>query len=67
MLPSHRHPVSKRIFRHWCPMYARFRSSTRRMNLGNIIINEATLSFLGLGVKYPRPPGIDHQLRTNLT
>lgn len=45
--------ASKRIFRHLVPNVMPLLIVHATMNLGNIIITEATLSFLGLGVKYP--------------
>ncbi len=45
--------VSRRIFRHLVPNVMPLLIVNATMNLGGIIISEATLSFLGLGVKYP--------------
>ncbi len=45
--------ASRRIFRHLVPNVMPLLIVHATMNLGNIIITEATLSFLGLGVKYP--------------
>jgi len=45
--------VSKRIFRHLVPNVMPLLIVQATMGLGSIIITEATLSFLGLGVKYP--------------
>ncbi len=45
--------ASKRIFRHLVPNVMPLLIVHATMNLGNIIITEATLSFLGLGIKYP--------------
>lgn len=45
--------VKRRIFRHLMPNVMPLLIVNATMNLGNIIITEATLSFLGLGVKYP--------------
>lgn len=45
--------VSRRIFRHLVPNVMPLLIVQATMNLGAIIITEATLSFLGLGVKYP--------------
>lgn len=45
--------VSRRIFRHLVPNVIPLLIVQATMGLGNIIISEATLSFLGLGVKYP--------------
>ena len=44
---------SRRIFRHLVPNVMPLLIVHATMNLGNIIITEATLSFLGLGIKYP--------------
>jgi peptide/nickel transport system permease protein len=44
---------SRRIFRHLVPNVMPLLIVQATMNLGGIIITEATLSFLGLGVKYP--------------
>ena len=46
-------PVSRRIFRHLIPNVIPLLIVNATMSLGGIIITEATLSFLGLGVKYP--------------
>jgi len=45
--------ASRRIFRHLVPNVMPLLIVHATMNLGNIIIAEATLSFLGLGIKYP--------------
>jgi peptide/nickel transport system permease protein len=45
--------VSKRIFKHLVPNVMPLLIVQATMQLGGIIITEATLSFLGLGVKYP--------------
>jgi peptide/nickel transport system permease protein len=45
--------VSRRIFRHLVPNVIPQLIVMGTMSLGNIILIEATLSFLGLGVKYP--------------
>ncbi len=45
--------ASRRIFRHLVPNVMPLLIVHATMNLGNIIITEATLSFLGLGIKYP--------------
>lgn len=45
--------VSRRIFRHLVPNVMPLLIVQATMSLGGIIISEATLSFLGLGVKYP--------------
>ncbi len=44
---------SRRIFRHLVPNVMPLLIVQATMSLGSIIITEATLSFLGLGVKYP--------------
>lgn len=46
-------PVRRRIFRHLLPNVIPLLIVQATMGLGGIIITEATLSFLGLGVKYP--------------
>ena len=46
-------PVSRRIFRHLIPNVIPLLIVNATMQLGGIIITEATLSFLGLGVRYP--------------
>ena len=46
-------PVSRRIFRHLIPNVVPLLIVNATMSLGGIIITEATLSFLGLGVKHP--------------
>ncbi|NLB61207.1 MAG: ABC transporter permease [Clostridiales bacterium] len=46
-------PVRRRIFRHLIPNVIPLLIVTATMSLGGIIITEATLGFLGLGVKYP--------------
>ncbi len=45
--------VSRRIFRHLVPNVMPLLIVQGTMNLGSIIIIEATLSFLGLGLKFP--------------
>ena len=45
--------VSRRIFRHLVPNVMPLLIVQATMGLGNIILTEATLSFLGLGIKYP--------------
>ena len=45
--------ASRRIFRHLIPNVIPQLIVTCTMSLGSTIIMEATLSFLGLGVKYP--------------
>ena len=45
--------VSRRIFKHLIPNVIPQLIVTCTMGLGSVIIMEATLSFLGLGVKYP--------------
>lgn len=45
--------VSRRIFKHLVPNVMPLLIVQATMSLGGIIITEATLSFLGLGVKYP--------------
>lgn len=45
--------VSRRIFRHLIPNVIPQLIVTCTMGLGSVIIMEATLSFLGLGVKFP--------------
>lgn len=45
--------VSRRIFRHLVPNVIPQLIVMATMGLGSIIITESTLSFLGLGVKYP--------------
>lgn len=45
--------VSRRIFRHLLPNVIPQLIVTCTMSLGSTIITEATLSFLGLGVKFP--------------
>ena len=45
--------VSRRIFRHLIPNVIPQLIVTCTMGLGSVIITEATLSFLGLGVKFP--------------
>ncbi len=45
--------VSRRIFRHLVPNVMPLLIVQATMGLGSIIITEATLSFLGLGVKHP--------------
>lgn len=46
-------PVARRIFRHLVPNVMPLLIVQATLSLGSIIITEATLSFLGLGVKYP--------------
>ena len=45
--------ASRRIFRHLIPNVIPQLIVSMTMNLGSTIITEATLSFLGLGVKFP--------------
>ena len=45
--------VSRRIFRHLIPNVIPQLIVTCTMGLGSTILTEATLSFLGLGVKFP--------------
>lgn len=45
--------ISRKIFRHLVPNVMPLLIVQATMSLGGIIITEATLSFLGLGVKYP--------------
>ncbi len=45
--------ISRRIFRHLVPNVMPLLIVQGTMSLGSIILTEATLSFLGLGVKYP--------------
>ncbi len=45
--------VSRRIFKHLIPNVVPQLIVTCTMGLGSVIITEATLSFLGLGVKFP--------------
>ena len=45
--------VSRRIFKHLIPNVVPQLIVTCTMALGSVIITEATLSFLGLGVKFP--------------
>ena len=45
--------ISRRIFRHLVPNVMPLLIVQATMGLGGIIITEATLSYLGLGVKYP--------------
>ncbi len=45
--------VSRRIFRHLVPNVMPLLIVQATMGLGGIILAEATLSFLGLGIKYP--------------
>ncbi|MBQ9064885.1 MAG: ABC transporter permease [Blautia sp.] len=45
--------VSRRIFRHLIPNVIPQLIVTMTMSLGSTILTEATLSFLGLGVKFP--------------
>lgn len=46
--------VSRRIFRHLVPNVMPLLIVSATMGLGSIIISEATLSFLGLGVQFPQ-------------
>ena len=46
-------PVSRRIFKHLVPNVMPLLIVQATMGLGSIILAEATLSFLGLGIKYP--------------
>jgi peptide/nickel transport system permease protein len=46
-------PVRRRIFRHLVPNVIPQLIVIATMNLGDVILAESTLSFLGLGVKYP--------------
>lgn len=45
--------ISRRIFRHLVPNVMPLLIVQSTMSLGGIILTEATLSFLGLGIKYP--------------
>ena len=45
--------VSRRIFRHLVPNVVPQLIVFASMDLGAVILAEATLSFLGLGIKYP--------------
>ncbi len=45
--------VSRRIFKHLIPNVIPQLIVTCTMNLGSVMLTEATLSFLGLGVKFP--------------
>lgn len=45
--------IQRRIFRHLVPNVIPQLIVVSTMDLGNVILIEATLSFLGLGVKYP--------------
>ena len=45
--------VSRRIFKHLVPNVMPLLIVQATMGLGGIILTEATLSFLGLGIKYP--------------
>ena len=45
--------ISRRIFRHLVPNVMPLLIVQATMSLGGIILTEATLSFLGLGIKYP--------------
>ena len=45
--------VSQRIFKHLVPNVMPLLIVQATMGLGSIILTEATLSFLGLGIKYP--------------
>ena len=45
--------VSRRIFRHLVPNVMPLLIVQATMGLGSIILAEATLSYLGLGIKYP--------------
>ncbi len=46
-------PISRRIFRHLLPNVMPLLIVQATISLGSTIISEATLSFLGLGIKYP--------------
>ena len=46
-------PVSRRIFKHLLPNVMPLLIVQATISLGSTIISEATLSFLGLGIKYP--------------
>ncbi len=46
-------PIARRIFRHLVPNVMPLLIVQATLALGGIIITEATLSFLGLGLKYP--------------
>ena len=50
--------VSRRIFRHLVPNVIPQLTVIGTMNLGSIILTEATLSYLGLGVKFPLHHGV---------
>ena len=45
--------TSRRIFKHLIPNVIPQLIVIATMGLGNVILSEAALSFLGLGVKYP--------------
>lgn len=45
--------VSRRIFKHLVPNVMPLLIVTATMGLGSAIISESTLSYLGLGIKYP--------------
>ena len=45
--------IKRRIFRHLVPNIIPQLTVIATMNLGSIILSEATLSFLGLGVQFP--------------
>jgi peptide/nickel transport system permease protein len=45
--------VSRRIFKHLIPNVIPQLIVFATMGLGDVILSEATLSFLGLGIKYP--------------
>ena len=45
--------VRRRIFRHLIPNVIPQLIVNATMSLGSVILTEATLSFLGIGVKYP--------------
>ena len=45
--------ISRRIFKHLVPNVMPLLIVQATMGLGSIILTEATLSFLGLGIKYP--------------
>lgn len=45
--------IRRRIFRHLIPNVVPQLIVFATMELGNVILSEATLSFLGLGIKYP--------------
>ena len=45
--------ISRRIFRHLIPNVIPQLIVIATMGLGDVILMEATLSFLGIGVKFP--------------